>query len=197
MINLLPFSQREEIEFARHNTRLAHWIIAIIFIIFGLIVFIGAGYYYLSTSIDQYTKDAQETRESLAVNELEATEKRVEELSSNLNLILQVLSEQVLFSKLLPQIGAVMPQGSILSNIEIAEVEGGIDLVGQARNYSTATQTQVNLEDPNNRLFQKVDIVSISCDGDGEYPCTVNLRALFADDNEFLLLNQTEEANDE
>ncbi len=198
MINLLPFTQRHEIEFARHNTQLAHWIFAIIIIIAGLGVFLGAGYFYLSESINQYTVEVSEKRELLQTNELEATEARVEELSNNLNLILDVLSRQVLFSKLLPQVGAVMPPGSVLSNIEIAEIEGGIDLIGLARDYRTATQTQVNLEDPSNKLFQKVDIVSISCDGDDDtYPCTVNLRALFAEDNEFLLLNQSVEASNE
>ena len=194
MINLLPFKQREEIEFARHNTRLLRWIVAMVFIIIGLVIFIGGGYYYLSDSIDQMSHKVEEKQANLQQEDLEATEQRVEELSDNFNLVLDVLSEQVLFSRLLPEMGSVMPPGSVLSNIEISEVEGGIDLVAYARDYDTATQTQVNLEDPSNKLFEEVDIVSISCEGsdDETYPCTVNLRALFTDDNKFLLLSESE-----
>ena len=85
-----------------------------------------------------------------------------------------------------------MPENSVLSDIEISKVEGGIDLTADARDQNTATQVQVNLADPNNKLFDKVDIVSVNCDSttNPEYPCKVILRALFTKNNPFSFTNQ-------
>lgn len=191
MINLLSNNQRSEIMYARRNTKLLHWVVAIIFVIIGLVFFVGAGYFYVAGTTNKYAKDVEEKRTYLQNQQLGETEQKIQDLSNNLKLILQVLSEEVLFSKLLRQIGAVMPSGSVLSSIEIAELEGGIDLVASTKDYDTGTQVQVNLEDDTNKLFEKVDIVSITCGGsDPEYPCLVTLRAKFAADNQFLFLNQ-------
>ena len=83
-----------------------------------------------------------------------------------------------------------MPENTVLSNIEISKVEGGIDLSAETKDQESATQIQVNLMDPNNKLFDKVDIVSISCgESNPTYPCRATFRALFTKDNPFLFVN--------
>lgn len=67
-----------------------------------------------------------------------------------------------------------MPENTVLSNIEISKVEGGIDLSAETKDQESATQIQVNLMDPNNKLFDKVDIVSISC-GESNQPTPAGL----------------------
>lgn len=191
MINLLPADQKEAIKYARQNTKLLNWSLYLIAAIIGLLLIIGSGTIYIKASTNSYTKLVAETRQKLESSELKETKDQVTELSNNVKLIINVLSKEILFSKLLKQAGSVMPAGTVLSNIDITEVKGGIDLTINAQDYSSATQAQVNLEDPDNKLFEKVDIVSISCgnkDG-GRYPCTVNIRALFADDSPYLFIN--------
>lgn len=192
MINLLPTQERTDLIYARRNTKLMRTAVIIISIIVVMLVTWGAGYFYLASSIKSYNNDIEQKRESLKTQKLEETEKRIEDFTGSLKLIEQVLAKEVLFSELIKQIGAIMPQGTVLSSIEISKVEGGIDLVANARNYETGTQVQVNLQDPDNKLFQKVDLISVSCTKTGtEYPCTVTVRALFTENNPFLFINKS------
>ena len=70
----------------------------------------------------------------------------------------------------------------------------GLALTANATSYTTATQVQVNLADPSNKIFAKVDIENITCTQGGstdpQYPCTVQLRALFSNNNPFLFIHQ-------
>jgi len=96
-------------------------------------------------------------------------------------------------SELLQQVGAVMPSGSSLSSLTVNKFEGGIDLSVQSKDYQTATQIQVNLQDPNNKIFDKVDIININCGASSPgspYPCTGTYRALFAKENPFMFLKK-------
>lgn len=223
MINLLPKEQRDSIMYARRNTKLLNLCTALIVVILIIVSMWGLGYFYVNKTAREYNRSIAQKQADLKAQKLEETEARIETFSNNLKLILQVFEKEILFSKLFRQVGAVMPSGSILSNIELSEISGGIDLTVRAKSYDTATQVQVNLEAKDNKLFQKVDIVSIGCsngdEGSGEnatgntapentptetetnetlnqdYPCTANLRALFNDENPFLFINKSEGDN--
>ncbi len=192
MINLLPPDEKSDIMYARRNTVLRHWVFALLAVLVGLLLFLAAGQVYIAQTTTHLNKQVTTERESLKEQKLDETQKRLADLSNNLKLIIQVLSREVLFSKLLRQVGSVMPQGSVLSSIELSKVEGGIDLSAEAADYNTATRIQVNLQDPSNKLFDKVDIIQVSCAPpvkDDPYPCKVTLRALFAKNNPFLFIN--------
>lgn len=192
MINLLSNQERDDIMYARRNTKLLHWVVGIIIIIVGMLLIVGGGYLYANSTIDKYTAEVNDRQTSLENQKLSESQQRIQTLSNNVKLILQVLGNEVLFSKLLRQVGAVMPQGSVLTSIEIGEVKGGLDLVASAKDYDTATQVQVNLASLDNQLFAKADIVSVACGGsDPTYPCTVTLRAEFDSNNPYLFLNQS------
>lgn len=193
MINLLPHSRRVAISYARRNSHLLNVVLALIVIILLMLGAWGAGYMYINNNIKSYNKEISQKRELLKTQELEDVEQRIKEFSGNIKLIEQVFSKQVLFSELFRQIGSNIPSGAVLSSIEINDIEGGIDLIANAKSYDSATQVQVNLEDPANKLFEKVDIVSVSCNSTGEYPCVVTLRALFTKDNPFLFINRSGE----
>lgn len=199
MINLLPLSQKKQISYARRNTKLRRWLIANIVGVFGIAIIIAAGQVFMVRSTESWQKQVNDTAAQLQVQKLQETQSRVTEISDSVKLAIQVLSKQVLFSKLLTQIGAAMPNGTSLQSLSIASPEGGIDLTAVATNYQTATQVQVNLSDPNNRIFEKADIVSVSCQqdeaADQRYPCQVSIRALFAKDNSFQYVTNKVGAN--
>jgi len=126
-------------------------------------------------------------------------QKRVEDISGSLKLVVQVLSREILFSTLIRQIGSAIPAKASLTGLSISKVTGGIDLTAIASDYDTATQVQVNLKDPANKIFDKADIVNVTCTGaaasDPAYPCTVTIRAQFASNNPFLFIKTTGPAN--
>lgn len=194
MINLLPSSIKKEIRFGRQNNRLVKLSIIFLLTISGSVLIGLAGLFYMNQSIDNLKAQADRTQLVLKSQKIDDTQKQVEEISGNLKLTTQVLSRQVFFSKLIQQIGAAMPTNTILTDLKITKTEGGIDLTAIASDYNTATQVQVNLADPANKIFDKADILNAACvanPADPKYPCTITLRARFSKDNSFTLVGGT------
>lgn len=191
MINLLPPDTKKTISYARRNTVLLRASLAMVGVIGGVLLLLGVGHFYLATSTARYEKDIAALQASLKDQNIDSIKQQMQDLSSSVNLALKVLSQEILFSKLLRQAGTVMPAGSSLSTIEISNVEGGIDITAGVDNYQVGTQVQVNLADPNNKLFKKVDLVSVTCNNQGNngYPCSAKLRALFGDNSPYLFIN--------
>ncbi len=191
MINLLPADARQTMMYARRNTKLLFWSAGVLAGLGGVIIIAFFGLVYIKQNTRQINSQVERSKQELELQDLDATKKRAEEISNDFKLVTQVLSRQILFSEVLQQAGAVMPNGASLSGLSIEGFQGGIDLQVVATDYQTASQVQVNLADPANKLFQKVDIVNITCDQttDPEYPCIGNYRALYAAKNPFLFLN--------
>ncbi len=200
MINLLPPDVKRNMLYARRNTRLRHWCFVLVFAILGALVIVMFGQVYMDQSIKSYRTQVDSSKEQLKAQKLDETRDKVSDISSSLQLVVQVLSRPVLFSKLIQQIGAAIPPGAAMSDLSIGKIEGGIDLKFIAVNYQTATQVQVNLQDPANKIFDKADIINISCASTGapdpRYPCTVTIRAQFARDNPFLFVGTKQSPGD-
>lgn len=198
MINLLPPDVKENIVYARRNTHLRKWIIALFVSLVGIMSIVAVGHIYLGRSIESYEKLVAQGNQNLQLEKIDDTQKRIQTLTDNLKLVVQVLQREVLFSKLLSQVGGALPSGSILTDLSINKVQGGLDLQAATTDYQTATQVQLNLQDARNKIFEKADIISIQCPNSSagtvdplkkQYPCTVLVRALFAKNNSFSSLN--------
>lgn len=187
MIDLSPNYHKDTLKYARRNATLLSWLIGIMTILILATGTLFVGQFYLTTETKRFSDINTNIEQELKDKDLEGTLKTIQNISNNLKLIVQVLSKQIIFSDLIKQIGAVMPENTVLSNIELSKVEGGLDLTAEAKDHNTATQIQLNLADPANKLFDKVDIVSINCAAtiDLNYPCKVSLRALFAKNTPF------------
>jgi Tfp pilus assembly protein PilN len=192
MINLLPPDVQQNIGYSRRNAKLRRWAFALVFGIIGTAVVVTFGVFYINQSTTSYNDQVSKTQSELTAQKLPETQKKVEDISGSLKLVVQVLSREVLFSKLLKAIGAAIPANAALTGLSISKVTGGIDLSAVTTDYSTASQVQVNLQDPSNKIFDKADIVNITCtpaNPNVHYPCTVTIRAQFATNNPFLFIN--------
>ncbi len=191
MINLLPPATKSAYQYARRNRTLVHWLTACVLALAGAAVLAAGGYLYLDRSIADTKQQIAATNKQLQDQNLTSVKKQVTEISNNLKLAVEVLSHQILFSEMLKQLGSVTPKDVILTNLSITQVQGSVDITALTASYNAATQLQVNLADPQNQIFSKADIVSISCgsSANSRYPCTVSIRALFATDNPFLFIN--------
>ena len=197
MINLLPSEYKENITYARKNRTLLNWATVLTGSLLLLAMIIGGGYLFINQSIKSQSVQAEQAKEQLKKEKIDETRARLDEISSNTKLALQVLSREILFSSLLRQLGASLPSGTTLQSIQIDKVEGGITLKALAKDVESATQIQVNLADPKNKIFQKADIESISCtpESGSDYPCIVQLRALFSKDNPYVYISNTSGAS--
>ncbi|HEY9712614.1 MAG TPA: hypothetical protein V6C72_04045 [Chroococcales cyanobacterium] len=193
MINLLPPQLKNEYLYAQRNSHMVKWVVACLLAIVGLGAIGTGGYLYLHNSVETYTTQVSDMQALLTQQHLSQTEKQVQDISNNFKLVVEVLSQEVLFSKLLTQIGTVIPSNAVLTGLNITKTQGSVDITAAAANYNAATQLQVNLADPTNKVFSKADILSINCSSTGasdpRYPCAVSIRALFAANNPFLFIN--------
>ena len=193
MINLLPPEVKSNYKYARRAVGLRRWVIMFSVALLGLGVLSTYGLVSLQRSNTQYNKQIADAEALFQKENFTGTQKQVEDISNSFKLVVKVLSQQVLFSELLKQIAATIPPKANLTSLNISQTQGAIDISAVATDYNTATQVQVNLADPANKIFSKADIVNISCGAtsaaNADYPCTVTIRALFAKDNPFLFIN--------
>ncbi|MDB5185059.1 MAG: hypothetical protein JWN38_867 [Candidatus Saccharibacteria bacterium] len=193
MINLLPPEIKAEYSYARQNVSLRKWALTLFVALLGVGALATYGLLNMQASITSNQKQVSQLSSQLQQENLSQTESQVKNISSSLKLAAQVISKEVLFSKLITQIGAAMPSGSVLTTLNINQTSGGLDLTAKALDYQTASQVQVNLASPQNKIFAKADLVSINCDTtdtSSNYPCSVTLRTLFNAKNQFLFINQ-------
>jgi Tfp pilus assembly protein PilN len=197
MINLLPPETKESYYYARRNSRLARWIITMGFAFVGLIILSVFGIIIMDQTAKSYDDQVSSMETSLQNQNQAKTEKDVKEISNNLKLAVQVLSKQVLYSQMLKQLATIIPSNTALSNLTISQGQNALDITASTTDYTAATQLQVNLADPNNKIFSKADILNISCATAAtgtevkKYPCTVTIRALFSTTNPFLFISNS------
>lgn len=194
MINLLPPATKESYRYARINTVMRHWLIWLSAGILGIIIVTMGGMVFLSQAVHQNQGLVNNTQAQLKSENLTGVTKQVTAISNNLKLMNTVLSQEVLFSKLLDQVAKAMPPGAVMTDLDITGVTGGLNIQASTINYQVATQIDINLQDPNNQVFSKSDIVSIQCQSGGtglasKYPCKAQYRALFVKNNPFLFIN--------
>lgn len=193
MINLLPPAVKEDYRYGLRNTSLLRWVSTFMFSIAGLGLIATYGLLTMQNSTRAYSTQVAIAQDHLNQQNLKGTEEQVKTITDDFKLVVQVLSKEVLFSKLLDQIATVIPSRAVLTGLTINQTAGGIDISAAATDYNTATQVQVNLADPTNKIFSKADIVSITCATTGaansKYPCAIRIRALFSGNNPFLFIN--------
>lgn len=198
MINLLPPTTRDSYRYARRNQKLVPWLVALVVALIGLTGIAFYGTVSLNQVADNYQKQINISQQVLRKEHVDEVKANVNNISSSLKLVVKVLGREVLFSKLLQQISAVVPSGVNLTGLNINQDDGAIDIVAKASGYQAATQLQANLTDPANKIFAKADLVSVNCgktnsssqSTDSAHPCTVNIRALFGDNSQYLFINE-------
>lgn len=192
MINLLPPTVKAEYRYASLNVVLRKWIVLSLMALIGLGVIATYGLVTLQRSTDDYDRRIAITEARFKQENFEGTQKQIQDISGSFKLVVKVLSQEVLFSELLKQIATSIPPNTNLTGLNINQSQAAIDITANATSYNAATQLQANLADPRNRIFSKADIVSVTCGSNAanpRYPCTINIRALFAQDNPFLFIN--------
>jgi Tfp pilus assembly protein PilN len=200
MINLMPTDLKQTYQYAHRNTKLLSWLAALGVGLIGLVGITLYGTIYINQTAASYNHENAITKASLTHQQLSQVETNVQSISDSFELVVRVLSQEVLFSKLLEQLATITPANVNLTSLDISNVQGGIDITAEASDYNAATQLEVNLADPTNKLFSKADIESISCSSGGAstttqtdpgYPCDVVVRALFTANNPFLFINNS------
>lgn len=191
MINLLPAEYGGALRSAHFNTILRRWVAAALLATGGLILIMAVGWVYIDEQTRDLSRNIDSLNQQLQARDLTSTQAKAKAITTNIKIINQVLSREIRFSDLIKQIGSVMPPGTVLSSLTLAKVDGALDLSANARDSTSAAQIALNLSDPKNKIFDKVDIVNINCSAasGNPYPCTATFKALFSTSTKNQFLN--------
>jgi len=182
-VNLLPPEHKSTVLYARRNTFLLRWIIGSSVGLIVIASIMGLGLWYINHNVQAQDKQIASLKQHLSSQKQSETEKKAASISNNFKLTLKVLQQQIFFSKLLVKVGEVMPKNTSLEGLTITSEQNTIDLSVVAKDYQSATQVQINITDPGKKLFDKADIINVTCANEGEFPCKITLRAVFAKDS--------------
>ncbi len=190
MINLLPPRLGLNIRYGRHNATLRRWLVAVGLANAGLLIIILFGGLYINRQSANLSRSLSFTQQQLKAQKLSEVQKSSQDITNNVKIINQVLSREIRFSDLIQEVGKVMPAGTILDGLTLNKVNGALDMSASTKDYVSATQIAVNLSDPKNNLFAKVDIININCATSAQaYPCSGSFKALFNKTTQSRFLN--------
>lgn len=162
MINLLPNAIREEHVYGRRNKKL----VALIALIAGTAIAVAI---IILFSLSYLEAEKQSTQEAIddnkaVISQLESETSDLSTVASKLGTTYKLFDESIKFSEIIPQIGSVLPQGTVIDGLSLTG--GSLDPLQLNVSMTTAELAPVlqkNLVD--SELFEAADIVSISPSG--------------------------------
>jgi len=175
MINLMPDDAKKEIRSARTNVILTRYIIVILLAFAFLALLLGGSYVVL-------TQTKMSAEQLISGNDTKAevyseTKAQVDTLSAQLAETKTLLNEEVLYSRVLMNIGQQMPEGTVLSGIKLDT--GSFNGTAVAlKAYAKTTEAAVLLREKfqSAPIFTQVNFESVSdTDGIAGYPVSVSM----------------------
>lgn len=188
MINLLPPESKVAIIYGRKNRSLIGWIAAFIIVLIGVLLLTLAGTFYVKAAANSYTKKVETSKTRIQEQKLETAQKEAESFSSNLDTVVLLLKDQLLFSKIIKSIGSVLPNGVVLKEINYDSKESTMSLDVIAPSEQAATQAFINISSDTNKLFSKADLVQVQRDDSGGF--IASIVVLVNKDSAFFYLNE-------
>ena len=176
MINLMPDQAKKEIRSARVNVILIRYM-AIILCAFVFLILVLAGSYLILTQTKQSAQQLIDANAAKA-QVYSATKSQVDALSSSLSEAKSILNQEVLYSKVLVNIGQQMPAGTVIDKISLNSTSfTGTPLTLKA--YAKTTDAAVALREKfqSSPIFTNVNFESVSDTAGGipGYPVSVSM----------------------
>jgi Tfp pilus assembly protein PilN len=192
MINLLPPQHSAQIKYGRRNSSLRLWLIFTAVAIAVLIIIMAVGVVYINGQSKNLNHQIVDSQAQLKAQNLNQVQKDAKEISGDIKVINLVLNQELSFSALLQSIGGLMPARTVLTSLSLSSnVKSSVNLDAATVDPPAAAQIAVNISDPKQDLFSKVDIINVNCDQKklSVYKCTATLQALFSKNAQKRFLN--------
>ena len=178
MINLMPYDAKKEIRSARMNVVLTRYI-AVILLAFGFLVLLLAGSYFVLTQTKLSAEQLIQTNDTKA-DVYTTTKAQVDGLATSLSDAKTILDQEVLYSKVLMNIGQQMPAGTVIENITLdaASFTGTpATIKAFAKNTNDAVALREKFQ--NSPIFSNVNFNSVSeSAGIPGYPVSVSMTLI-------------------
>ena len=175
MINLLANERKSEITAARANIVIVRYT-AIIVLAIGFIV----GAMFISYSLLQSTMTS--AKSLIAANDVKAdvykdTKQQVDTLSTQLTDTKTILNQEIRYSKVLVEIGRLMPKGTVLDSLDLsATAFTGAPVTIKAYAHSASEASLLQSQFQSSPLFSQVVLQGTQASGGiNGYPVVVSL----------------------
>src|SRR5205085_2027717 len=123
MINLMPPELKTGYVYGRRNVVLRRWVVMFLLALIGLGALATYGLLDIHQSTMHYDKQISATEAAFKAEKSEQVQKQVQDISNNFKLAVKVLSQEILFSQLIKQVGATMPDNTNLTNLTINQTQ--------------------------------------------------------------------------
>lgn len=180
MINLLPSDLKTDRRYGRRNRTLRNYslVLFLIGICSTLVMFLNSRL----IAADEKNLRAEISQKQAQAAALEPIQKKYEKLAADLKTIEQLYGGEVVFSQLLPEIGGLLPSGTILNGLTLAsgKKDAPLNLEIDMESQELAAVFQQNLTKSD--LFEAADITVITSKGEGDdggYAYSATLSAKF------------------
>lgn len=164
MINLLPSELKIARQYGRRNRTLRSYSILLLLVALcsTAVLFFNSR---LIAASEKNLREEIAQKQSQAAS-LDQVQKQYEKLAADLKTIEQLYGGEVIFSQLLPQIGSLLPAGTILNGLTLAgdKKDAPLSLEIDMQRQELAAVFQQNLV--NSDLFEAADITVIASKGD-------------------------------
>lgn len=160
MINLLPKETKDTIHAGRLNVLLRRYVV---FTSMAVLLGIGAfatGYYLTGQRKAVLTQDALALEARAA--EYTGVKQKAQELSNNLKITKQILSNEIVFSELSINIAKTLPPGAVLTNLNVSTQSIGKEVIINGRVRTPADGLALKNALEASPLFENVNIQNIS-----------------------------------
>ncbi len=197
MINLLPYDYKQQIQYARKNRQLVKWSLALGGAMLIVIAVSTIGTIFLYKTTKDYEKIVLTNKSSLEDKNLEGKYKEMEQLSANFKTVVDIASQQLIYSRILKAIAPLLPPDTELNGLELTQGQSGVEIKINGATQDTLTQAFINLSSKNNGIFEKADFNNVSCKdpsqmgtaSDQKYPCTASVKGLLTKNSTFYFIN--------
>lgn len=195
MINLIPYDYKEQIQYGRKNKKLIGWIFAITVAMLVIVAVSAVGTLYMYKTTNDYQKTVEANRQLQKDKKLDQNYKQLEGLAGNFKTVVDIASQQLIYSNIIKAIAPLLPPDTELNGLELTQGQYGVDIKINGANESVLTQAFINISNKNNNIFEKADFNNVTCKdvagstADEKYPCNANIKGLLAKNSNFYFIN--------
>lgn len=183
MINLLPGETRRQLRAARTNTTIRRYYVLLLVAATLLVAIFAVGF---KVTLDQAAAAmAIKAKSDQQATQYQATRKAAEEFTKDLASAKTILASDVRFSEVITDIAAVIPAGTILSNLSLntQESKAPLNISARAKTYEGAVSLKNSLEQ--SPIFENVSLVNVGASSDpapdaATYPISITLSVKFS-----------------
>ena len=180
MINLLPPEEKRQLRAARTNWLLMRYNLLLIGAVIFLALAIGVAYVYLTAA--KANAETVITENKAKVVDFTEVQAEADAFRSNLTTAKQILDNEVVYTKVMLAIAALMPSGTVLDKLNLDSQTFGTQttLAARTSNYENALKLKEAFQ--KSPLFTDVHFQSINSGGVAPYPLMVNLNVTIKKD---------------